>query len=416
MAANELDFLGGGDSGGSLAPATGADPRSDQQKEEDMLAARRARISRAGNQNANNNVDYYQTRTGYSTYTPTTPEERARIESGQYGTGGGFFDIFEPLARPAGKAIQGQNEWGLDFANEVAQGTANSLGDVGHAVGPEGEAIVKPLMDVLGKPYEVSTGLNPAGGGGGGGANVLGDQERLRQMSADVLSGRTAPMPGVDPTDKALQLSELDRIRQFQNQPQRQEDVISQLQGFLGQPAGPSAAEQQLTRAQDQSMSDALSLARSARGGPGAQARAMRVAQAENAATQATAGRDVAELRAKEEAARRGESLQALNQMGGLAGGIDANTLQALGLSSGAASDIRGQGLEARGQDVTGRGQTLNAMLGLEDSATGLTRQQVANEPAYLEDEFKRQYELTPQQKMLFSGLGAGSDLLSLFF
>lgn len=308
---------------------------------------------------------------------------------------------------PVGYGTQAVADEGLDtflpggsgvYGNNIIPGVEGTGGDV---TLPSDSA-----FDGLGIP-----GL---GGGRGVGApvgaapNVQGlrdEQAAARELGMDVLSGNVgAP----NPADRGLQMTELERIQQFLNGPREQRNVLADVDEFLAQPHGPSAAEIQLRQAQDDAMSDALSLARGARGGAGAVNRALRVAQAENAATQATGARDLALLRAKEEEANRAQVLQGLGLKGELAGGLDQNTLQALGLGAETAGDIRSQGVAERGQTLGFTGDMVGSALG---SSTDLTT-------AAMRDALERTklgYELTPDQKLLFASLGAGSDLLSLF-
>lgn len=270
---------------------------------------------------------------------------------------------------------------------------------------PFGDMVVDAVGDVIGG-IGGGGGVAPVGGGTSPAVDALrSQQDAARQLGMDVLSGEVG---GPNPADRDLQMTELERIQQFLNGPREQRNVLSDVDAFLAQPQGPSAAEIQLTQAQDDAMSDALSLARSARGGAGAVNRAMRVAQAENAANQATGARDLALLRAKEEEANRAQILQGLGLKGELAGGLDANTLTALGLGSQTAGDIRGQGLTERGQTLGFTGDMVGGAL---NSQTDITT-------AAMRDALERTklgYELTPDQKLLFASLGAGSDLLSLF-
>src|ERR1044071_3609431 len=87
-------------------------------------------------------------------------------------------------------------------------------------------------------------------------------------------------LPGA--TDRGLQTSALDRLLAYDPS------------------VGSSVAEAQLRDATQRNLGQSLALARSARGGPAAQAQALRMAQAEGAATMSQQARDLALVRAKE--------------------------------------------------------------------------------------------------------------------
>lgn len=311
--------------------------------------------------------------------------------------------IYDPNGPIYSAGVGGPGDVNLPGVEDIGEGIIQGVSDLGSGIG-----------NLFG------------GGGGGGGApgggsgygagiadaairDVNAEQDSLRGLGNDVLSGRVgAP----NPADRNLQLSELERIQQFMSGPRAGRDVMGEVDQFLATPHGPSAAELELKQAQDDSMSDALSLARGVRGGAGATNRALRVAMAENAATQSSGARDLALLRAKEEEARRAETLNALGLKGNLAGGLDDGTLRALGLGGELASNVRGQGVQERGQTLQAGTGLLSDVLGSSTNVAGTAI------PAYLRDDLERDklgYELTPDQKLLFAGLGAGSDLLSMF-
>ncbi len=156
----------------------------------------------------------------------------------------------------------------------------------------------------------------------------------------------------------------------------------AQVQGFLQAPEGPSAAQAQLTQGRDASMADALSLARSGRGGAGQQARALRGAFAQNAATMGQTNQAAALLRANEAQNYKQQQLQGLGLGANIAAGKDQNTLSALGLSGNLAQGIdqdtlAGDTLKAntaqgmRGLDITEAGQTLSGVLDADKIAAG---------------------------------------------
>lgn len=382
------------------------------------------------------------------------------------------------------------------------------IGDVATAAGDWISGIPGDINDWLMGGGAGGTLGGAAGYGAGGAAmsGALGSAERLRGMGASV--------PGANPADAARQEGVLGAAQDFTTGPRATADALANAQqisrtpgmqqqalgdvnrtratpgaqaGVLGQasalaarpgaqagvmpgvdeflagPEGPSAAELQLRQAQDDSMSDALSLARSARGGAGAKNRALRVAVAENAATQSGAARDTALLRAKEAEARRAETLSGLGLKGDLAQGIDQRDIAALGLSGDLARGVDQRDLDAlglgaslsqgidqrqmqgaelqgslsRGLDtdtlagintqaglasdmrnagVTERGQSLDFTRGMEQTAAGLEGDVLSAIPQLEQVRHADQYELTPEQKMRLALLGAGGDLLSTFF
>lgn len=153
--------------------------------------------------------------------------------------------------------------------------------------------------------------------------------------------------------------------------PDAQSDILAQLRQFTQQPTGPSRAEALMEQAADTNMADALSLARGVRGGAGAQARAMRVAQAQNAATGVDTANNLAALRAGEAQQRRQQDLGALTAAGNVAGSADQSILDALGLrgdllSEAVRSSLTGRAQDAQiyGTDTIQRGQDIDAMLG----------------------------------------------------
>lgn len=158
-------------------------------------------------------------------------------------------------------------------------------------------------------------------------------------------------LPGA--TDRTLQTSQLDRVLGYN-------------------PATASAAEAQLQNAGVTNLGQSLALARSARGGPAAQAQAMRNAQAEGAATMSQQARDMAVLRAKEEDTAKERELTALGLGNDVTGAIRSsdvtergNDVAAQVAELNAGSTQRGQTLEQqnaeRAAGVTERGQTLTA-------------------------------------------------------
>jgi hypothetical protein len=133
---------------------------------------------------------------------------------------------------------------------------------------------------------------------------------------------------------------------------------IQSLNKFAQGPAGPSAAAAQLRMQADRDRRAALSLARSARGGPAAVALALRRAQAEGAATAAETRGQASVLRATEAATERGQNLSALQSAGGLEQQASQTNLGAL--TGAAQTNLQGQ-TAATAAELQGSAQTLQA-------------------------------------------------------
>lgn len=177
-------------------------------------------------------------------------------------------------------------------------------------------------------------------------------------------------LPGA--TDRSLQTSQLDRVLGYN-------------------PATASAAEAQLQSAGVTNLGQSLALARSARGGPAAQAAALRQAQGEGAATMSQQARDMALLRAKEEDTAKERELTALGLGNDVTGAIRTADVTERGNDVAANVAELNAGAQQRGQDtdravaernagVTERGQTtaantamsqqqLDALLGQQQGA-----------------------------------------------
>jgi hypothetical protein len=144
-----------------------------------------------------------------------------------------------------------------------------------------------------------------------------------------------------------------------------QAGMMGRLNGFLDAPEGPSVAEAQLKQAQAQNMGQMIGLARSGRGGAGAQAQALEGAMSEGGAVASDTAGQLATLRAQEEDMRKNRALSAI------------------GLGGNMATDARGQDLSFRGQNLTAaqgdqstqlgaRGQDLTASMANQQTQTQL--------------------------------------------
>ncbi len=248
----------------------------------------------------------------------------------------------------------------------------------------------------------VDTSGSDRGGMGLGGAygdamgRVQGIADQSRATGAGVLGGTVAP--GGAGTQQ--QGDALDAAMGFAKGPRAANDVMTDVNGFLSAPQGPSAAELQLQEGAQGAMSDALSLARSGRArDAGSQARSMSQALAENAATNVDTNRNVALLRAKEAEARRGQDLSALGLKGNLAQGVDQGTLGALGLQG----DISGA---LRSGNIQERGQSLSYDQGQNQIGAGLESDVLKTIPQLEQIRHSDQFDLTPQQKLAAAKLG----------
>lgn len=237
-----------------------------------------------------------------------------------------------------------------------------------------------PVGQAQGVPPAVSSALQAAGELGERFRNSLPPAPTADTSAGDALIAgsygdviNTADqIAAQDPTESRAALEALQGYA-----PEEQAAILAQIQEFMQGPEGPSQAELLLQSAANSGMSDTLSLARSGRGGAGAQARAMRGALAQNAASGVETARNVGQLRAVEEQQRRQQVLQALGlggqvagsmdaaglqqliSSGALAGGIDQSVLQALVSAGqldlgalGAGVDVRGQGVQQYGVDA----------------------------------------------------------------
>lgn len=200
------------------------------------------------------------------------------------------------------------------------------------------------------------------------------------QMGAAPGTVHLGALPGA--TDRSLQASQLDRVLGFN-------------------PATASAAEAQLQAAGVTNLGQSLALARSARGGPAAQAAALRQAQGEGAATMSQQARDMALLRAKEEDTAKERELTALGLGNDVTGAMRTADVTERGNDVAATVAELNAGSQQRGQDtdravaernagVTERGQTatanaamsrdkLDALLGVQQGAV-VGRQAAVNE------------------------------------
>ena len=323
---------------------------------------------------------------------------------------------------------------GTRAAAGVLQGA--TPGSPGALAGAGVGGVRDALDEAMGGAGEIP--LDASGADRGGMGSYAGDFDRMRGLAdgarglgSDVMSG--AQMPGgqgaqgqTDVMGKALafkptrQTGVMKELGGFK--PQAQSGVMGELDSFRQAPQGASEAELLLERAAQGNMSDALSIARSGRArDAGSQARALNVAQAQNAATGVDTARDVGALRAKEAEARRAQDLQALSQKGALASGVDQSKLGALtakgNLAQGADQSALGAlnlggdlASQLRNANVQERGQTLDFTQGQQQIGAGLEGDVLKTIPQLEQIRHDDEFELTPQQKLVQAKLGGGPE------
>lgn len=262
---------------------------------------------------------------GQTSQTPQTPQEVSRKKEPDKPPGPGDLEGVPPRfsgtlpdtgwelpdnARPTELPPTSGNTAAI--ATGRAEDTTRSLLDELDAIGARHGAASRPTIDA--------------------------NQADLDQRQADFLGYSPAAQQGV-----------LGATQQYA--PSAQRDALADLrQQIAASQQGPSQAEQMLGQAADMSAADALSLARSGRGGPGAQARAMRGAQAQQAATGVDTASSLAQLRAGEEQADLQRQLQAAGLGAQLSGGIDQSVLAGLGQQGALAQGVDQGALQALAQ------------------------------------------------------------------
>lgn len=231
-------------------------------------------------------------------------------------------------------------------------------------------------------------------------ANTNAQADADRSLGQGVLNGTVAP----GGAGTAGQQDALDQAMSFASGPRKANDVMTDVNGFLSAPQGPSAAELQLQQGAQGNMADALSLARSGRArDAGSQARMLSQALANNAATGVDTARDTALLRAKEASDAKAQQLQALGLKGNLAQGLDADTLKALGLGGDLATQLRSG-------NITERGQSLNYDQGQNQIGASQDSDVLKAIPQLETIRHSDQFDLTPQQKLAAAKIGGAPD------
>lgn len=257
-----------------------------------------------------------------------------------------------PPAFATGKQVQGGNMGGVSNVDP------SQLGGYGSVAGG------------LGGGYQVGGVANVAGRLGG--APQVGNVGNVQMGSAPGSVQGTFGNMGAQSADQA--------------------GMMARLNGFLDGPEGPSVAEAQLREAQATNMGQMIGMARSGRGGAGAQAQALEGAMSEGGAISSQTAGQMATLRAQEADMLKNRQLSAIGLGGEMSTAARGQDLSFRGQNLQAAQGDQSTQLGARGQDLTGamanqstqtqleqlraqtgiaaRGQDLSALQG--DQSTGL--------------------------------------------
>lgn len=267
-----------------------------------------------------------------------------------------------PPAFQTGKTLPGVS----GISGQLGAGpTVGSVANVNGQLAPVGQA--KSVGSIAGKLGAAPTAAAVGGISGQLGAaptvgsvgNVSG---RLGAAPAPGQVGNIAGQLGSAPGAISGQLGTMGQSNANQS------SMFGRVNSFLDAPDGPSVAQAQLQSAQADNMANLIGAARSGRGGAGASAQALRGAVSEGGAVASDTAGQMATLRAQEEDMRKNRQLSAI----GLGGQI--------------ATDMRGQDLGYRGQDLSSlqsdqstalgaRGQNLGALSA--DQGTQLALQQL---------------------------------------
>lgn len=182
------------------------------------------------------------------------------------------------------------------------------------------------------------------------GFNPDGTQNALNTVNAlDPTSNARGAVAKVDAFGNSVrpQTDVMTRTKAFETM--SADELLAELEGFRTKAEGPSKAEILLSQANDDAMSNALSLARSGRGSVGDQSRQLQTAIGENAATSMDNARNMSLLRAEEEQQFRNQVMQSLGLSGEISGRADSAKLQALGIEGDLARSLDAGTLQALG-------------------------------------------------------------------
>lgn len=181
------------------------------------------------------------------------------------------------------------------------------------------------------------------------------------QQQAAAAAGRVAPQMAPEAAaTTAAQQQAIGDLNRFAPATQGVQD----LRNFANQPTGPSASEAMLRLQAAKDRAAQLSLARSARGGPGAVAEAMKTAQAEAAGISSDTRGQMALLQADEAAKNRANALTALTSAASQEGINQQQVLDARKAVVDATSRVRDQDITVLRENLGAQVQTL----GLNDN------------------------------------------------
>ncbi len=310
------------------------------------------------------------------TINPYDPNATKYSWGGKQGMAQSEADRLRLIAENAGRNVRGQQTGGWEEQRNRAEALGgramretSAMGDAARTSGVQAGQIGARGADTAGRL---------AGGAQGREGPVL-QRTSISTVDPRTQESVATQAQALRAAQGADNMNDLEAARQIRG---RQVGVADAFRGFREQPAGPSAAEAQLRLGTDQANAAATSLARSGRG-PGGNASAAREAMFTNVATNQRMGNELAKLRAEEEAARRGQDLQAM---------------------TGEAAALAG----ARGQDIQ-TGETAGG-LGLEgarlQSDIGTRQGDLAmSEADLLARQRQAQAELAAQQNISQAGL-----------
>lgn len=292
------------------------------------------------------------------TATPDAQRPASALDAAIGGSGGSLPGGVGPVGTPAAQPSTG-NPGAIQaaMAPSQIQAGAPTLGGVNQALTNFRPAPAAPPTGTMASaPGQVTMGALPGREAipTTPGTGKLGALPGTVQQGALPGTVSMGALPG--DTDRSLQTQQLNRLLGYD-------------------PNTASKAEAQLADAQQMNLSNSLALARSARGGPAAQAQALRQAQGEGAATMSQTARDLATLRAQEEDTAKQRELAALGLGNDLTGQIRSADIGERGQNVGALEAALTAGTEQRGQTIGAitanqaslaaqRGQTIDALLG----------------------------------------------------
>lgn len=293
---------------------------------------------------------------------------------------GTFGQAAAPSGPPAFQTGQRATAGAMGNVGDVNTG---ALGGYGSVMGGLGAAPGAVDASSLGSVGNVAGRL---GGGPGSAAGALGGAYQVGQVGN---IGAGAAPGGIAGQLGTLGLSSAD-----------QAGMMGRLNGFLDAPEGPSVAEAQLRQAQSDNIGQMIGMARSGRGGAGAQAQALTGAMSEGGALMSDTAGQLATLRAQEEDMRKNRSLSAIGLGGEMATAARGQDLSFRGQDLSALQGDQSTALGARGQDLTAsmanqstqsqleqlrantatasRGQDLSALQGDQSAALGMRGQDLS--------------------------------------